>query len=492
MKSIISRLPKAHLDNLRYLMKFLLHLSQHTSSNKMTPQNIAMAIAPSLIWSPNNSYSTPTFDMAETNFHSLIVYNLVESASTLFPDEIILTSLAQFSQQQRCNPGITKSICDDVSGTGDNCTTNVTTRTKRVKKLAPRAPIDNYSSKKSSASPSPRFDRRLLFARNNNNYEKLSSGTSCKHLDYSSSESADADVSTVSYRLKDFDTASLDRKCIYRSRATDRNTESQLRRNSNRRSVSNVQRPNVPPPDIPKSPSKLVKQLSVDNLLVDRLPGQFNSVRLSDTTASQVSASVTVVAASGATNDAVTIDESSPNNSHSPCEPPKKPPRKSKSQSNQANVEVVDMCASDIDKNDHVPPSNVLNKLNDTQSTDEVNQLEDVSSLSNSLSSIAWTNDDDIQPGDCNSDEVNSQDEVPAPPMIPPPLPPPPSFIPSAHVAPPLPPPPAQIPSHHSPVKSNQIIGVISPAVKEKPPKPPPPPKPKDFQAFSCVERSYL
>ena len=110
--------------------------------------------------------------------------------------------------------------------------------------------------------------------------------------------------------------------------------------------------------------------------------------------------------------------------------------------------------------------------MNDAPSTDEVNQLEEVSSLSNSLSSIAWSNDD-IQATDTNSDGANSQDEVPAP-MIRPPLPPPLSFVPSAPVAPP--PPTVQITTHHhSPVKSNEII---VPADEEKPPKPPPPSKP--------------
>lgn len=51
--SVVQKLPKANLDNLRYLVKFLSMLSKH-EANKMTPQNIAIVIAPNLIWSPSD------------------------------------------------------------------------------------------------------------------------------------------------------------------------------------------------------------------------------------------------------------------------------------------------------------------------------------------------------------------------------------------------------------------------------------------------------
>jgi hypothetical protein len=51
LKQVIDKLPEANYDNLRYLIKFLSALSRNQEVNKMTPQNIAIVIAPNLIWS---------------------------------------------------------------------------------------------------------------------------------------------------------------------------------------------------------------------------------------------------------------------------------------------------------------------------------------------------------------------------------------------------------------------------------------------------------
>jgi hypothetical protein len=51
LKQVIDKLPEANFDNLRYLIKFLSALSRNQEVNKMTPQNIAIVIAPNLIWS---------------------------------------------------------------------------------------------------------------------------------------------------------------------------------------------------------------------------------------------------------------------------------------------------------------------------------------------------------------------------------------------------------------------------------------------------------
>ena len=78
-------------------------------------------------------------------------------------------------------------------------------------------------------------------------------------------------------------------------------------------------------------------------------------MRLSDTNASQVSTPATAAAAAGATNDAVAIDHSSFENPHAPSEPLKKPPRRSKWQSNHPSTQVVDLSAKDVDKSKHLP-----------------------------------------------------------------------------------------------------------------------------------------
>lgn len=55
--AVLHNLPQANFDNLQYLIKFLSSLASNKHSNKMTPQNIAIVIAPNLIWSPNEDAS---------------------------------------------------------------------------------------------------------------------------------------------------------------------------------------------------------------------------------------------------------------------------------------------------------------------------------------------------------------------------------------------------------------------------------------------------
>lgn len=96
LRAVCSRLPNWHLNNLRYLIRFLDRLSQSCEANKMSSQNIAMSLTPSLIWSPP---STPVescrsstdvngmnpMDMTSTNLHSVIIYSLVSNALSFFP-----------------------------------------------------------------------------------------------------------------------------------------------------------------------------------------------------------------------------------------------------------------------------------------------------------------------------------------------------------------------------------------------------------------------
>lgn len=58
LKQVIDKLPQANFDNLRYLIKFLSALSRNQEVNKMTPQNIAIVIAPNLIWSQADETTT--------------------------------------------------------------------------------------------------------------------------------------------------------------------------------------------------------------------------------------------------------------------------------------------------------------------------------------------------------------------------------------------------------------------------------------------------
>ncbi|OTF69921.1 RhoGAP-like protein [Euroglyphus maynei] len=54
--TICTKLPEANRDNLCYLMKFLHELTKYSELNKMSSQNLAIALGPSLLWSEGDSY----------------------------------------------------------------------------------------------------------------------------------------------------------------------------------------------------------------------------------------------------------------------------------------------------------------------------------------------------------------------------------------------------------------------------------------------------
>ncbi|XP_011870078.1 PREDICTED: rho GTPase-activating protein 44-like isoform X2 [Vollenhovia emeryi] len=85
---VLHKLPPANLENLRFLIKFLAVLTKNQDVNKMTPQNIAIVIAPNLIWSPQEDANTIVMNMSTANNSSLIVDQLVTYADWFFPGEV--------------------------------------------------------------------------------------------------------------------------------------------------------------------------------------------------------------------------------------------------------------------------------------------------------------------------------------------------------------------------------------------------------------------
>lgn len=49
---VIKKLAETRYNNVKYLFKFFLELSRHQEHNKMSPQNLAIVLTPSLLWSP--------------------------------------------------------------------------------------------------------------------------------------------------------------------------------------------------------------------------------------------------------------------------------------------------------------------------------------------------------------------------------------------------------------------------------------------------------
>lgn len=80
----IHLLPDANFQNLRYLIKFLSTLTQNQTTNKMTPSNLAIVIAPNLLWAADES----TFDMNITTAVNCVVELLIKHADWFFKDDV--------------------------------------------------------------------------------------------------------------------------------------------------------------------------------------------------------------------------------------------------------------------------------------------------------------------------------------------------------------------------------------------------------------------
>lgn len=90
---VVNQLPPSNLANLRYLVKFLAKLAANSSNNKMSPSNIAIVIAPNLIWAQRDAEEQPDMstlgrNMSLTGDYRSIVDHLVEYNDYFFKEEI--------------------------------------------------------------------------------------------------------------------------------------------------------------------------------------------------------------------------------------------------------------------------------------------------------------------------------------------------------------------------------------------------------------------
>ncbi|XP_068631616.1 rho GTPase-activating protein 44 [Battus philenor] len=104
----IHLLPPANYQNLRYLIKFLSALTQNQSTNKMTPSNLAIVIAPNLLWAANES----TLDMYITSAVNCVVELLIKHADWFFQDEInfFVTFTKEDLLPDQCEYGFTPNF----------------------------------------------------------------------------------------------------------------------------------------------------------------------------------------------------------------------------------------------------------------------------------------------------------------------------------------------------------------------------------------------
>lgn len=84
VQDILKKLPKANKDNLTYLIQFLARLSRNHSQNKMTSSNIAICIAPNLLFKKEGSGDL----MGICSVSNMLVELFINNVEKLFPEDV--------------------------------------------------------------------------------------------------------------------------------------------------------------------------------------------------------------------------------------------------------------------------------------------------------------------------------------------------------------------------------------------------------------------
>lgn len=105
LSEVMKRLPNANYANLKHLVRFLNELTHHQERNKMTSTNLAIAMAPSLIWprrtaeKNQNSVVDPNSDSSQTLNSQMCSFGLSASQHAMLLDALIINADALFPEQ---------------------------------------------------------------------------------------------------------------------------------------------------------------------------------------------------------------------------------------------------------------------------------------------------------------------------------------------------------------------------------------------------------
>ncbi|XP_051012398.1 rho GTPase-activating protein 20 [Acomys russatus] len=100
IQRLLDQLPRANVVFLRYLFGVLHNIEQHSLSNQMTAFNLAVCIAPSILWPPTSS--NPELENEFTKKVSLLIQFLIENCCRIFGEEItsLLGELSERSERE--------------------------------------------------------------------------------------------------------------------------------------------------------------------------------------------------------------------------------------------------------------------------------------------------------------------------------------------------------------------------------------------------------
>ncbi|XP_050542603.1 rho GTPase-activating protein 44-like [Daktulosphaira vitifoliae] len=161
--NVVQKLPQSNLNNLRYIIKFLALLTKYQDVNKMSPQNLAIVIAPNLLWTPEDKNDNIGLNMNAAACHNVIVDCLISHSDWIFPGEedfyvtLELLSINDINGHKRYSSGDTHLILTNDTIETDlkrsRSTTNITEISPPTE--SPKPHIRGRKNKPAPVPPSP-------------------------------------------------------------------------------------------------------------------------------------------------------------------------------------------------------------------------------------------------------------------------------------------------------------------------------------------------
>ncbi|GFY51721.1 rho GTPase-activating protein 44 [Trichonephila inaurata madagascariensis] len=258
---VLHKLPMANFKNLRYVVKFLSKVLENVDINKMSSQNIAIVMAPNLIWSPNEDTTTLGMNMSTASLHTSIVDLLISYCDWFFPEELDGSSTPQMSS-------IYPNLSSEVEVNGNTLQINGIDPCPS----SPRSPHKNVKKPTAPLPPAPKMTEggigELIDLSDINSTVKEEPSRSLDEkesaitieLRRKSNENSEA----VSFRPEkpaipdkpSYSSCSLDRKSIRQSVNNPRLPRANNNRATDPMTRSHIERPSVPPPERPIKASK--------------------------------------------------------------------------------------------------------------------------------------------------------------------------------------------------------------------------------------------
>ncbi|XP_044268980.1 SH3 domain-binding protein 1-like isoform X2 [Tribolium madens] len=136
VKGLIASLPRENRDNLAFLIQFLSELSRHPQ-NKMSSSNIAIVVAPNLLWDKEEA-----MNMGNCAASSMLVELFIKEVHTLFPEDVSkFVTFSWFDDEG----GFTRSTIDLNASTENISVSESPKPSSRKKKTPAPGPPNNFA-----------------------------------------------------------------------------------------------------------------------------------------------------------------------------------------------------------------------------------------------------------------------------------------------------------------------------------------------------------